>query len=332
MVAAAMVAFSVTAVLLVPVIATLRHWRVLDHPTLRSLHERATPRGGGVAVAIGAIAALAITNDVSGAPRVALLVACTGFGVVGLAEDIRGVSPTLRLIAQGVVAVLALPWLLDASDEPHALGIAVAIGAATWLVAFANAFNFMDGINGIAAAQALVAGGAWWIIGSTQGVAVLEGGGAILAAAAIAFAPANFPGARVFLGDVGSYFLGAWIAVVVVLGLRAGLPAEAVLGPVWLFVADTGVTLGRRVLRGERIFEPHRSHSFQQLVALGWSHARTTGFVAAIITGCALLGAVSLSGEIVPRLIADVATGALVVGYLQSPRWLAGSHTMRVAE
>jgi hypothetical protein len=104
------------------------------------------------------------------------------------------------------------------------------------------------------------------------------------------------------------------------------------LGPVWLFVADTGVTLGRRVLRGERIFEPHRSHSFQQLVALGWSHARTTGFVAAIITGCALLGAVSLSGEIVPRLIADVATGALVVGYLQSPRWLAGSHTMRVAE
>lgn len=316
----ALEAFVVTAVLLGPVALALRHFGILDHPTSRSSHSRPTPRGGGIAIGTGALITLVSTTSFDGATRASLIVAAGGFGLIGVAEDVKGIPPLVRLIGQIVVALAALPWLLDRLGEGALLTGVIACALVLWIVGFANSFNFMDGINGIAAAQTLVAGTVWAVIAHDQDARTVASAGIIIAAAALAFAPLNFPSARVFLGDAGSYFIGAWLAVVVILGIRAGIPVEAMLGPVVICVADTFVTFARRAVRGARLLEPHREHTYQQLVAAGWSHARTVAFVAGLAAICSLLGAVSLLGGVGERIAADVMIVALVTGYLTSPR------------
>ena len=101
-----------------------------------------------------------------------------------------------------------------------------------------------------------------------------------------------------FLGDSGSYFLGGWLAVLVVVGLRADLPAEAVVAPLVIYLADTGTTLIRRIRQGERWWEPHRSHAYQRLVIAGWSHRRTTVLVTVAGLACAALGGVATTDMI----------------------------------
>src|SRR5207248_843948 len=156
--------------------------------------------------------------------------------------------------------------LLSGLSGPPAWRALFAVGVAVWLVAFVNAFNFMDGIDGVAVAQAFVAGMAWYAIGHHEHVRALEIAAAIVVGGALGFAPFNFPRARMFLGDVGSYSFGASLAILLVVGLRAGLPFEAVFAPVALCVADTGVTLVRRVRGGRRWDAPHREHVYQRLV------------------------------------------------------------------
>jgi UDP-GlcNAc:undecaprenyl-phosphate/decaprenyl-phosphate GlcNAc-1-phosphate transferase len=322
MVIPALVSFALTLLLVPAVIAGLRALRIFDEPSARSLHDRPTLRGGGLAIAVGMLAALAFAHGIGGTARAALIVAAGGLGIVGLAEDLRGVAPLWRLLLQTVVAVGSVPLLLDGIDETTAVEVAVGVVTVVFVVGFANAFNFMDGINGLAVAEVLIAGATWWVVGRTQGVSILSNGGAIAFGGALAFAPANFPTARVFLGDVGSYFLGGWLAAVATLALRAGLPPEVVLGPLVVFAADTGTTLIRRILQGKRWYEPHREHTFQLVVGQGWSNLATVLLVAGAIASCSLLGSVSLSGDVGPRVVADVVIGAVLAGYLTAPRWL----------
>jgi UDP-N-acetylmuramyl pentapeptide phosphotransferase/UDP-N-acetylglucosamine-1-phosphate transferase len=244
---------------------------------------------------------------------------------MGLVEDLVGVRALHRLAIQFAVAVLAGLFLLDGLTGPALWRCLFAAGAVFWLVAFVNAYNFMDGIDGISVAQAMGAGATWFALGAYTDTPVLAAGGAILAGAALGFAPYNVPKARMFLGDVGSYFLGAWLAAVAVLGLRAGVAPEAVLAPLVLYVADTGATLARRVARGERWYEPHRDHSYQRLGDAGWSHVRTSAAVAGCIGLCGLLGAVSLGDSVAARVAADLAITGVIGGYLLAPRWLAST-------
>src|SRR5207244_9022591 len=103
-----------------------------------------------------------------------------------------------------------LPWLLTGMTSSLLWRLVFGLGVLIWVVAYTNAFNFMDGINGISAAQVIVAGGYFGIVGTQRHVPLLAAGGFVAAGAAAAFLPFNFPKATVFLGDVGSYFLGAW--------------------------------------------------------------------------------------------------------------------------
>ena len=316
------VAAAVTAALMPLVLYLLRRWSVLDHPNSRSSHEQPTPRGGGIGPAVGGLAALATSNAVAGAPRAALALAAGGFGLVGLLDDLRAsLSPLVRFVLQLAVAALTLPFVIQHLGGPPAWKVVFAGGAVFWLVAYVNAFNFMDGINGISAMQAFVAGSFWWVLGSIENQAHFAAGGAIVAGAALAFAPYNFPRARVFLGDVGSYFLGGWLAVLVVIGLRAGMPPEAVILPVGLYLADTGMTLLRRVRRREPWYLPHRDHVYQRLTRHGWSHARVTLMVGTVIALCSLLGLASRSG-LAWRVAGDAAAGLVLLGYLWTPRLL----------
>lgn len=314
-----LLALGLTAALVPVVLAAMRQLQVIDNPSERSSHDRPTVRGGGVAPAIAMLVALSASSAITGSYRVALVVAATGFGLIGLAEDLWGIPALYRLWLHALAAAATLPWLAQGLHEPAGLEVAFILLTFIWIVAYVNAFNFMDGINGISCAQAIVAGGTWYAIGRYEHVPALAGGGAIVAAAAFGFAPFNFPRARVFFGDVGSYFFGAWLAVLVVVGLRARIAPEAVIAPVSLYLVDTATTLVRRVARHERWYEPHREHAYQRLVRAGHAHARATGLVAAAMAVCATLGAVSLtSAPAAARALADAGIvgilGAYVVG------------------
>ena len=307
------------------VLAVLRRKQVLDHPTSRSSHSSPLPRGGGVAPALGALVALSFTPLMTSGHRWVVAAAAGLFGVMGLVEDVVGVRALHRLAIQFSVAAIAGLFLLDGLTGPALWRGVFAAGAIFWLVAFVNAYNFMDGIDGISVAQAVGAGATWFAVGAYTDTPVLAASGVIIAGAALGFAPFNVPKARMFLGDVGSYFIGAWLAAVAILGLRAGVAPEAVLAPLALYVADTGATLARRVARGERWYEPHRDHVYQRLGNAGWSHVRTSSAVAGCIGLCGLLGAVSLGDSVAARIAADVAIAGVISGYLLAPRWLAST-------
>jgi UDP-N-acetylmuramyl pentapeptide phosphotransferase/UDP-N-acetylglucosamine-1-phosphate transferase len=319
-----LLAFAVSLAVAPIVLACARRFGVLDVPSHRSSHDRPTPRAGGIAPAVAVVVALVATSAASGDARLALLVGAGTFGVLGLAEDVVGVPALPRLALQVVAAGACLPWLLTGLDGSVAWRLLFTAAVVVWLVGYVNAFNFMDGIDGISVAQVVVAGTAWYLIGRSENVVPLAAAGAIGAGAALGFAPFNVFRARIFLGDVGSYFFGAWLAIAAVMGLRAGLAPEAVLAPLAVYAADTGVTLLRRLIAGETWYEPHRDHTYQRLVRAGWSHVQTTALVAVVIAVCAALGAVSLRGSAPARAVADAALAAVLVAYVVAPLLLAG--------
>lgn len=319
------------ALLLTPlVIALLRRAEIYDRPGERSSHSTATPRGGGVAVAIAGLSTLALVWNGSSGPAIAVAATATGFGLVGLADDLFDLSPNLRLVVQLTLGVVSSLLLLNAADLPADLMALALFASVLWLMSFVNAFNFMDGINGMSVAQACVAGAAWMILGAVAEEPFLATAGAIQLGATLGFAPFNVPRARVFLGDVGSYFLGAWMAALAVVGLRAGLTPEAVLAPMALYLIDTGSTLIWRIRSGHEWRQPHRHHVYQRLTDLGWSHSKTAAFAASIIGLCAVLGGLSSTASLPARVVADVGLILAVVAYLDWPvvrRGEATAHT-----
>lgn len=331
MTAGAVLASAVTLILTPILIGGLSRVGLFDHPNSRSSHDRPTIRGGGLALASGALVAAFVVPDLAGSPRLALIIAAGLFGLLGMADDLFTVSAPIRLLLQPFIALLTLPPLLNGIAGPAAWRLVAVVGVSLWLVSFVNVCNFMDGINGLAVAQAIVAGTAFALIGSAEGQEALAAGGSIIGAASLAFAPFNFPKPSVFLGDVGSYFLGAWLAVLVVIGLRAGIAPEALLAPVAIFGADTSVTLVRRITRGAIWFEAHREHTYQRLVGLGWSHARTTGLAMSLMAACGALGAVSLRPSVADRVLADALILVLVGAYLVAPWMLQRRDNARLA-
>lgn len=319
MTSAAVLAFAVTLAVTPVLIFGLSRVGVFDHPNARSSHDHPTLRGGGLALASGALVAAAVGSDITGSPRHALFIAVGLFGLLGLFDDLFTVPALTRLGLQSLIALLTLPPLLRGITGPALWQLVFAAGVFVWLVGFVNVCNFMDGINGIAVAQAIVAGTVFALIGRARDLDALAAGGAIIGAAALAFAPFNFPKARVFLGDVGSYALGAWLAVLVVLGLRAGVAFEALFAPLALFGADASLTLVRRVARWATWYEAHREHTYQRLVGQGWSHARTTGLAVVLMAACAALGTVSLHPGSAARVLADALIVVLVGAYLVAP-------------
>lgn len=301
------------------VIRGLRRGDVYDVPSERSSHERPTPRGGGIATALAALLALGLAWDGATGPAVGLAFTATGFGIVGLLDDFYNLSANLRLAVQVILGSAGAFLLMRGADVSPVALVLISALIVVWLMSFVNAFNFMDGINGISVAQSAVAGFAWAVLGATAGEHFLVVAGLAQAGAAIGFAPYNIPRARVFLGDVGSYFLGGWMGSLVVLGLRAGLPPEAVIAPLALYLLDTGSTLLWRLRAGEEWKQPHRHHVYQRLTDNGWSHVRTVVFATGIIALCAVLGGLAVGGSLWGRLIADVGLVMAVVAYLDWP-------------
>jgi len=270
-------------------------------------------------------------QQAGGGEALAFLAAVGFFGLLGLADDLRGLPASRRLALQGAggaaVAVLLAAGLGLPAPERALTGLA----AAVWLVGFVNAFNFMDGVNGISGAHALVGGVAYACLGEWRQDTLMITGGLAVAAGACAFLPWNAGRARVFLGDVGSYALGAALAVLAACAVLQGIPPEAAAGPVALYLADTAWTLQRRVRRGERWLQAHRAHVYQRWCDAGLTHQEVTVLTAGATVALSLLGLASLLAGPHVRVAADLAGLALLAAYLRSADVFASTGRARPA-
>jgi UDP-N-acetylmuramyl pentapeptide phosphotransferase/UDP-N-acetylglucosamine-1-phosphate transferase len=301
-------------------IPLLRRAAIVDVPGHRSSHAVPTPRGGGIPVVAGLLVAAGL---IGGVDAVFFALAVVTFGMLGTAEDVRGLTVRRRLALQAFGALLVAVLLVSGLAEPMPVLALLVLLCTAWITGFVNAFNFMDGVNGISGAHALVAGTVYAALGCWRPDGFLVPAGAAVAAGALAFLPWNAGRARVFLGDAGSYVLGAALATLAAYAVLQGVPVEAAAGPLVLYVADTAWTLLRRVRAGERWSEPHRSHVYQRWCDAGWSHQRVTATSVAITALLSGLGAVSLTGQPALRAAADLAGACVVLAYLASPTVLS---------
>lgn len=321
MIMVAVCSFAATAALMPLVLWLLRRLQVIDVPSERSSHVAPTPRGGGLGVFLGAMLGL-IVGDPVGSTSLTTLLVCTGaFAVMGLLDDLRGLPVRVRLLGQlGFAVGFVAPWFLRNVPAVGSFRLLLAVFAVVWVIGYLNAFNFMDGINGISGLHTIIAGVTFSAIGMLVGQDLLQVAGVAIAAASLGFLPYNFPSARLFLGDVGSYFLGTWIAIGALIALISQVRVEAVFGALVIYLADTGYTLVSRILRGADWRQSHHEHVYQQLIDAGWSHPRTAFFVAGCSSMCAGLGLISQTGHLGARVVADLLIAAIVLGYLWMPR------------
>ena len=299
-----------------PVRAYLARAGVADAPNARSAHRRITPRGGGLAVLLVLLPGLFVAAVIDGRPLAAatILVSAVALGGVSLLDDVRGVRPAWRLMIHAAAVGVSL-WTVETAPifggwMPAWLELALVGLAWVW---FINLYNFMDGIDGLAATEtACVALG-------VVAVAAVGGAGAaifgtlgpwLLAGAAAGFLWWNWAPARVFLGDVGSVPLGFLIGAVL-LQTAADAWAAAVILPAY-YLADATLTLVNRALRGAPVWRAHREHAYQRALAGGVGHAGVVIRIAVLNAGLIALAVWSVvGGPWLPLLIAAV--GSLAV-------------------
>ncbi len=272
----------------------LREQLPLAAPNPRSLHGSPVPRVGGLAIWAGSLpVALVAPPGLPGNGSIWLICVLT-IGLISLRDDRRGVSPARRFVVHiGAAAALGAA-ILGATPHPAADFLVLLLGGTAIIVWGANLYNFMDGSDGLAALMAVVGFTAYaiaaWFNGMSASAYVA------IAAATIPLLWINWPPAKIFLGDVGAVPLGF---------LASGFGFAGVVGgawPAWFplivflpFVADATVTLLRRLLRGEPVWEAHNTHYYQRLHRLGAGHRGTLGVYAAWMIGTAGTAVVCLA-------------------------------------
>ena len=280
--ATGLVAWLVTR-LLIPILARRE---ILDRPNERSSHRVATPRGGGIAVTGSVLLAwIVLVLTGSALPRVLGIVLGAAFlAVVSWIDDLRGLSPLVRLLVQVGAVIIGLAVL----PEQHSLS-QLTLSGLIW-VWWINLFNFMDGIDGLAGSEAAALGAGLLLFASVGSGAdpALRELAAALTGAAIGFLAWNWSPARIFLGDVGSVPLGYVLGFLLLDLAVRGYWRIALILPLY-FLADATITLARRLLRGERVWQAHREHFYQRAVRRGLGHAAVVKRVIAadlVLIGC----------------------------------------------
>jgi UDP-N-acetylmuramyl pentapeptide phosphotransferase/UDP-N-acetylglucosamine-1-phosphate transferase len=251
---------------------------VLDIPNDRSLHARPVPRTGGV----GLMLAATVTVLVFSAPPRSIIIPAVLLAGIFLVDDVRSLPVLPRFLAQFAAAIAFL-----AASGPYAWWLlpVLALGI-VWSV---NLYNFMDGSNGLAGGMTVI-GFATYAVAAVAAddhqLALLS---AAIAGAAAGFLVWNFDPARIFLGDAGSIPLGFMAAAIGVLGWQRGLWPFWFPGLVFsVFIVDSGLTLAKRLIHRENPFQAHRSHYYQRLIRMGWSHRRLALGAYAFMTATAV--------------------------------------------
>jgi Fuc2NAc and GlcNAc transferase len=299
-------------------IALFRHWSVknnwLDHPNQRSSHSEPTPRGGGLIIVIVSLTAYVVAVIASkGQLSWGYIVGACLIASISWLDDLYSLAYLTRLAAHSTAAIL-LVWdagylhIFGVSDKySFDLGFLGAVVTIVWIIWSINAYNFMDGIDGLAGVQGIVAASVWaWISISVPTLFIFN---IAIAGACFGFLVHNWPPAKIFMGDVGSAFLGFTFGSMAILYAKEGaaelaiLPVTAVL-ILWPFNFDAGLTRLRKALRFERFWEPHREHLYQRLAKAGLAPALV----------CAIYGLLAL------------AAGVSAVVFLRTNGWAAVLH------
>ena len=284
-------------------VAGLRRWaerrKILDIPNERSSHARPTLRGGGLAIVAITLAGWLLYGLLNPEMSCFSLLAYTGGAVlvasISWLDDLHRLPNKVRFAAHCIGAILIIVgfgyWKtvsVPIFDNLHLgwWGLPITF---FWIVGLTNAYNFMDGIDGIAGGQGVVAGLGWAILGWLSDQPLIGALGLLLASTSLGFLGHNWPPARIFMGDVGSAFLGYNFAAIPVITAQfdTRLPLAGIM-MIWPFIFDTSLTFFRRLSKGENVFIAHRSHLYQRLVIVGYSHR----FVSSLYIGLALIGVI----------------------------------------
>lgn len=325
---------------------------IMDVPNERSSHSRPILRGLGLAVLMAMLVGgilgvlLLAASDLFPARWDLLLVivlASLAAGLLGLGEDLHGVSVRARSIWLILIAlagpgalllVASLPptrgadfgWFAGAAAAPLDLplwgSLLLLVYAMLFVSGYINVANFMDGLNGISGLHGVIAGLAFAAAGGVTGLDWLVLAGLVLAAGFGGFLPWNLSKPGAFLGDVGSYLLGGAVAITSFAALLAGVPLLATIGPMVITFGDVGVTLAKRVREGKRWDEPHKEHTYQRIQQRGYSHLQASLLAAGCTLLTSLLGLGSLFVGFGGALLLFVGGLAVLVLYLALPRLL----------
>lgn len=314
--------------------------RRLDVPNERSSHTQPTPRLGGLGIVAAFIVILPLLG-VMMLPAATNWLAATKFGIallsyviiagVGLVDDLRRIGPLAKYLGQLLAALIAL-WggvIFIGLELPFVGTISFGWGVGAlltivWLTGFSNFFNFMDGIDGLAGGVGVIYSLALAVISIGTGHRLIGAGCLMLAAACLGFVAHNFPPAKIFMGDVGSLFIGYVLAAFAAVTSNNGehpAPFIAVLLTFATFTYDATFTILRRIRHGEKLYEAHRSHLYQRLVIAGQSHRRVslTYYGLSILTGAGGVAYV-FTGDWV-RVAILSASAALLAGFTVYVYW-----------
>lgn len=270
-----------------------RHPIIMDIPNQRSSHDTPVPKSGGIAivvtflVGVAAIYAFADVAVIKGYFFLGFACSALLIAIVSFVDDLITTQFFFRLSSQALSAItvmafgiviseLTLPW--SGNVQIGLIGYAITF---FWIVGMTNAFNFMDGINGISGGTAVIVclffGHICASLGSNFAYIISY----TIAAGALGFLLFNFPKAKLFMGDVGSAFLGfVFATLAIIAALYDHSHTSLFVMPLLLFhyIWDTFFTFMRRLLKGEFVFQAHRSHLYQLFNQLGYSHTRVTLF------------------------------------------------------
>jgi len=310
---APLVALLTTLLALTLILTVGKRAVVHDIPNERSLHDKPVPRIGGIALLVGVFAGWMLLSSAwnwwIALPVLALF-------ALSLLDDLRGLSARTRLIAHFVAALIAL-----FGSGISMLWFLPALFFTVWMT---NLYNFMDGSDGLAGGMALFGFGCYgiaaWLSGD-ESFALLN---FCIAGAALGFLMFNFHPAKVFMGDAGSIPLGFLAAMLGIHGWQAGL------WPLWFplmafspFIVDATFTLLKRLMRGEKLSQAHRSHYYQRLVQMGWGHRNTAlaEYALMILMGIAALSALSLPASGQYAMLVLAAALYLAIAALIDKRW-----------
>lgn len=268
----------------------LRH-QIIDHPKERSSHSIPMPRGGGLAIVVLVlVTSLWFANETILSRSMIYILLGAILAWVGWRDDIYSLSPKFRFLVQGLIAIISIlvmgyfrvvriPMFGDVD-----LGVIGIVITFLWIIGMINAYNFMDGIDGMAGGVALSAGLCWMVLSSNVHNQFVFWVALSIAASSLGYLGHNWPPAKIFMGDVASTFLGYSFAVLPLISADQSGDALTV-GTLlmWTAIIDPGATFIGRLLKRENIFSRHRSHLFQRLVIGGYKPA-TISFLYILLT------------------------------------------------
>jgi len=258
--------------------------RIIDHPNERSSHSTPMPRGGGLAIVVLVTGTgMWVMKEAVLSHVLVYLVCGLIIAYLGWRDDVHSLSTRVRFLVQGLVAAVSIYGLgyfksvtipLFGELQLGAVGVVITF---LWIIGLTNAYNFMDGIDGIAGGVAFSGGLGWMVLAANANTPFAFWIALAIAASSLGFLGHNWSPAKIFMGDVASTFLGYTFAVLPLLSSDKSGDA-LMLGTLlmWTFIMDAGVTFIRRAIKREKLLSAHRTHLYQRLVIGGYTHQKVS--------------------------------------------------------